>query len=93
MKDLTIVSQCLLKLGAELQTLSTKEANTRLVNLVNDCIPEDSFVNIENLIQSLQEIKSGQELHVKDIIECHGRYTVKLNNGLSLIYNDEITHY
>lgn len=44
----------------------------------------------EAIIQLHQFLQ--KHLYVKDIVEFHGRYAVKLNNNLTLYYNDEITH-
>lgn len=38
-------------------------------------------------------LAQGKPVSIKDIIEFHGKYTVKLSDGRSLSYDDSITHY
>lgn len=93
MENLQRFTQLMIELGAFLQELSTERTQARLDFALKNLLPENCSVDKKQLEEWLQEFKEVHTLRVLDIIEFHGRCTVKLSNGQNLTYNDGITHY
>ena len=91
-KNLTPLLKSIIHIGATLQTCSTDESLHMLKYVLNDYIPEGCSADIDNLEVYLKDIKDENRLRIADITEILGVYFVDFDNGLSLIYNGDITH-
>lgn len=92
-KVLTPLLKSLVSLGATLQQCSTDEALHQLNYILNDHLPKGCYVDTDDLEVYVEDIKDEHRLHIIDISEFNGAYFVKLNNGLRLIYDGDITHH
>lgn len=91
-KHLIPLLKSLIHIGATLQTRSTDESLHMLKYVLNEYLPKDCFVDINDLEVYLEDIKDENYPRITDITEYHGVCFVDLDNGPSLIYKGDITH-
>ncbi|MDD7754918.1 MAG: hypothetical protein PUJ51_10535 [Clostridiales bacterium] len=63
-----------------------------LKSVLNEYLPKDCFVDINDLEVYLEDIKDENYPRITDITEYRGVCFVDLDNGPSLIYKGDITH-
>lgn len=91
-KHLIPLLKSLIHIGATLQTCSTDESLHMLKYVLNEYLPKDCFVDINDLEVYLEDIKDENYPRITDITEYSGVCFVDLDNGPSLIYKGDITH-
>lgn len=91
-KVLTPLLKSLIHIGATLQSCSTDESLHMLKYVLNEHLPKDCFVDINDLEVYLEDIKEENFPRITDITEYRGVCFVDLDNGPSLIYKGDITH-
>ena len=91
-KNLIPLLKSLIHIGATLQSCSTDESLHMLKYVLNDYLPKDCFVDINDLEVYLEDIKEENFPRITDITEYSGVCFVDLDNGPSLIYKGDITH-
>lgn len=91
-KNLIPLLKSLIHIGATLQTCSTDESLHMLTYVLNEYLPKDCFVDINDLEVYLEDIKDENYPRITDITEYSGVCFVDLDNGPSLIYKGDITH-
>lgn len=91
-KNLISLLKSLIHIGATLQSCSTDESLHMLKYVLNEYLPKDCFVDINDLEVYLEDIKDENYPRIIDITEYRGVCFVDLDNGPSLIYKGDITH-
>ncbi len=78
---------------------SAEQAARNAKSIAIHCLPDDCDADLDDIEQHIQNLKafagSGSEgASVSDVVEFHGKFTVKLSNGQTVTFEArDITHY